>query len=80
MKLPTPKYITDDTGKKISVVLPYKEYERIIKELIEKHSIPSLTPKHKGKASGLRGKLSPMTNKQIDQLFNSIRNEWEKDF
>lgn len=32
-----------------------------------------------GRASGLRGKMSPMTNEQIDQQFNDMRNEWQKD-
>ena len=79
MKLSHPQYITDDTGKKLSVILPYKEYERIIIELEEKLSNSSHT-KSKGKASGLRGKMSPMTNEQIDQQFNNMRNEWQKDF
>lgn len=29
----TPLFITDDTGKKISVVLPIKEYKAIMEEL-----------------------------------------------
>lgn len=34
-----PQYITDDTGKKISVVLPIKEYNAIIEELEELEDI-----------------------------------------
>lgn len=30
-----PQYITDDTGKKISVVLPMKDFKAIIEELEE---------------------------------------------
>jgi len=29
----TPQYITDDKGKKLSVVLPIKEYQKILEEL-----------------------------------------------
>ena len=79
MKLSNPQYITDNTGKKLSVVLPFKEYEKIVEELEEKKSSSQHT-KIKGKASGLRGKMSPMTNEQIDQQFNGMRNEWQKDF
>ncbi len=78
MKLSNPQYITDNTGKKLSVVLPFKEYERILKELEEKNAAPGQV-KPKGKASALRGKMSPMTNKQIDEQFNSLRDEWRKD-
>ena len=79
MKLSSPHYITDDTCKKLSVVLPFKEYERLIEELEEKHS-SSAHSKSKVKASSLRGKLSPMTNEEIDQQFKSMRDEWQKDF
>ncbi|MFI5196246.1 MAG: hypothetical protein ACHQD8_04085 [Chitinophagales bacterium] len=79
MRLSHPQYITDDTGKKLSVILPFKEYERIIKELEEKLSNSPHT-KLKNKVSSLRGKMSPMTNEQIDQQFNNMRNEWQKDF
>ncbi len=34
-----PQYITDKTGKKISVVLPLKEFENIIEELEELEDI-----------------------------------------
>jgi hypothetical protein len=30
MRLSNLQYITDDTGKKLSVVLPFKEYERLV--------------------------------------------------
>lgn len=30
-----PQYITDDTGKKISVVLPMKEFKTIMEEIAE---------------------------------------------
>ncbi|MBC7914588.1 MAG: hypothetical protein H7Y07_10770 [Pyrinomonadaceae bacterium] len=35
----SPKYITDNTGKRISVILPIKEYTRIIEELEELEDI-----------------------------------------
>jgi hypothetical protein len=35
----TPQYITDSTGKKISVVLPIKEFERMMEELEELQDI-----------------------------------------
>ena len=35
MKLSNPQYITDNTGKKLSVVLPVKVYEKIIDDLEE---------------------------------------------
>lgn len=35
MKTIHPQYITDDTGKKISVVLPIEEYHTILEELEE---------------------------------------------
>ena len=79
MKLSQPLYIIDATGKKLSVVLPYKEYEWIIEELEAKHSIPPHL-KSVGKASSLRGKMSSMTNEQIDQQFNAMRDEWQKKF
>jgi len=31
----TPQYITDGTGKKLSVILPVKEYNKIMDELDE---------------------------------------------
>lgn len=34
-----PQYITDDTGKKISVVLPIEEYHTIMEELEELQDI-----------------------------------------
>ena len=79
MTLSNPQYITDNTGKKLSVVLPYNEYEWIIEELEAKHSLPP-HQKSTGKASGLRGKMSPMTNEQIDQQVNALRDEWQKKF
>ncbi len=78
MRLSNPQYITDSTGKKLSVVLPFKEYEKILEELEVKSSTASHT-KSKSKASELRGKNSPMTNEQIDRQFNDMRNEWQKD-
>jgi hypothetical protein len=36
MILSNPQYITDNTGKKLSVVVPFKEYERMVEELEEK--------------------------------------------
>jgi len=78
MTLSNPQYITDNTGKKLSVVLPVKEYERIIRELENRH--PGLPhSKSHSKVSELRGKMTPMTNEQIDQQFNDLRNEWKRD-
>jgi hypothetical protein len=37
-----------------------------------------LTTEKKPKISSLRGKMTPMTNEQIDQQFNELRNEWER--
>jgi hypothetical protein len=34
-----PQYITDNNGKRISVVLPIKEFESILEELEEKEDI-----------------------------------------
>lgn len=34
-----PQYITDDTGKKISIILPIKEFKTIIEELEELEDI-----------------------------------------
>ena len=31
--MPTPQFITDNTGKKLAVVLPIKEYNKLIEEL-----------------------------------------------
>ncbi len=33
----------------------------------------------KGKISAMRGKITPMTNEQIDQQLNDFRKEWERD-
>ncbi|QHS56020.1 hypothetical protein GWR56_10915 [Mucilaginibacter sp. 14171R-50] len=33
LDLVKPQYITDENGKKISVILPVSEYERLIQEL-----------------------------------------------
>ena len=41
MKLSDPQYISDKTGKKISVILPYKQYEKILDELEELQDIRS---------------------------------------
>ncbi len=35
----TPQYITDNKGKKLSVVLPLKEYKKIMEELEELEDI-----------------------------------------
>jgi len=35
MKHDSPQYITDNNGKKLSVILPMKDYERILSELEE---------------------------------------------
>ena len=35
----TPQYITDNKGKKVSVVLPIKEYQKIMEELEELEDI-----------------------------------------
>lgn len=35
----TPQYITDDKGKKISVVLPIRDYKKILDELEELEDI-----------------------------------------
>lgn len=35
----TPQYITDSTGKKISVILPIKAFEQMMEELEELHDI-----------------------------------------
>ena len=78
MRLSNPQYITDSAGKKLSVVLPFKEYEEILVELEAKAAILP-HEKSKNKVSDLRGKLSPMTNEQIDQQFNDMRNEWQRD-
>ena len=34
-----PQYITDNTGKKLSVVLPIKEYKKMLEELEELEDI-----------------------------------------
>ncbi len=39
MRFSNPQYITNNAGKKLSVVLPFKEYERMIEELEEKDNI-----------------------------------------
>jgi PHD/YefM family antitoxin component YafN of YafNO toxin-antitoxin module len=31
--MPTPQFITDNNGKKLAVVLPIKEYNKLIEEL-----------------------------------------------
>jgi len=79
MRLSNLQYITDNTGKKLSVMLPFKEYERLMEEVEDKHN-NSPHAKSRVKASSLRGKLSPMTNEEIDKQFKSLRNEWQKDF
>jgi hypothetical protein len=71
MRLYHPQYIIDDSGKKLSVVLPFNEYEQMIAEIESKHSIPE-HDKSAIKPSSLRGKMSRMTNEQIDQQFNGI--------
>lgn len=35
----SPKYITDKKGKRISVILPIEEYERILEELEDQEDI-----------------------------------------
>lgn len=35
----SPKFITDKKGKRISVILPIEEYERILEELDEQEDI-----------------------------------------
>jgi hypothetical protein len=75
MELSNPQYITDNSGKKIAVVLPVKEYEWMILELGHiSHDLPII--KSRIKPSELRGKMVHVTNEQIDQQFNEMRNEW----
>lgn len=71
MRLSDPQYITDSAGKKLCVVIPFKEYEEILEELEAKAAILPHA-KSKSKVSDLRGKMSPMTNEQIDQQFKDI--------
>lgn len=33
--MPTPQFITDNSGKKLAVVLPIKDYNKLIEELDE---------------------------------------------
>ena len=44
-----PKYITDSKGKKISVILPIKEYEAIIEELEDLEDVRRYDEAKKGK-------------------------------
>jgi hypothetical protein len=46
MRLSNLQYITDDTGKKLSVVLPFKEYERLIE--LEEADVRREFEKYKG--------------------------------
>ena len=39
MKISSPQYITDNKGKKLSVILPMKEYEYLLNELEELEDI-----------------------------------------
>ena len=39
MLIITPQYITDSTGKKISVVIPVQAFEQMLEELEELHDI-----------------------------------------
>ena len=38
------QYITDTTGKKVSVILPIKDYEKLMAELEELEDIKSIRP------------------------------------
>lgn len=51
----------------------------VASELSSKAAIETDRPRLKGTASSLRGKLSPMTNEQIDAQFKNMREEWERD-
>jgi len=37
--MPTPQFITDQKGKKLSVILPIKDYKKIMEELEELEDI-----------------------------------------
>jgi hypothetical protein len=75
-----PSYITDELGKKLSVVLPISEFEALLKILFrptESVEKAEPTPKKSG-AARFRGVL---THEEADQLHTYVqksREEWER--
>ncbi len=72
-----PKYITDEGGKKLSVILPVSEFNALLKALI--HSIESeekTTPKKNGIAR-FRGILTTQQADQLQDYVQKSREEWD---
>ena len=45
----SPQYITDDTGKKLAVVLPMKDYTKILEELEDMEDVKAFDKAMSGK-------------------------------
>ena len=64
----TPQYITDDKGKKLSVILPLKTYQKILEDLEELEDIRLYDESMAGKEPSI----------PIDQAFESIEAKRKK--
>ena len=77
-----PQYITDDNGKKLSVVLPISEFDALLDALvrsIQTSENPVNTPSVKNSAARFKGLLSKdEADKYLDYL-NKTRSEWNRD-
>ncbi|WP_061286890.1 hypothetical protein [Leptospira interrogans] len=69
MKSIHPQYITDDKGKKLSVVLSIKEYQNLLKELENiRHNIKEKEPTKKEILDGIKQGLKEVELHRQGQL------------
>ncbi len=81
-----PHYITDDVGKKLSIVLPISEFDALLDALLDAlvksaQTVPTTldTKKEKNGAARFKGLLS---NDEADKYLSYLkktRNEWDRD-
>ena len=77
-----PQYITDDVGRKLSVIIPISEFDAllaVIKQSIEALKTNTDTKNGKNDAARFKGLL---THEEADKFHNYLhqtRNEWDRD-
>ena len=77
-----PQYITDDMGKKLSVIIPISEFDALLDAL--KRSIDTLqtntdTKNGKNNAARFKGLLTPEEADKFHTYLHQTRNEWDRD-
>ena len=77
-----PQYITDDNGKKLSVVLPISEFDALLDALmrgIQPAQNPLNSQTVRTGAARFKGILSKDEANQYHVYLNKTRSEWDRD-